>query len=127
MSPTRGLTREECDELMGERLAPLPLFVVEGKEAAHMSPQRMTPLDRVLCLTAALFGIGAFLFALRGVGDPRNAYPSSVLPFGILCLIAGLTAASFVLYRGRWRYDGSCRHSLTCGHVPPTHVNACHD
>jgi thioredoxin reductase (NADPH) len=28
----------------------------------------MKPLDRVLCMTAALFGIGAFLFALRGVG-----------------------------------------------------------
>ncbi len=55
---------------------------------------RMKPLDRVLCITAALFGIGAFLFALRGVGDPRNQYPGWVLPFGIVCLIAGLTAAS---------------------------------
>ena len=61
--------------------------------------QRMKPLDRVLCITAALFGIGAFLFALRGVGDPRNNYPGWVLPFGIVCLIAGLTAASFVLDR----------------------------
>jgi hypothetical protein len=33
------------------------------------------PLDPVLCITAALFGVGAFLFALRGVSDPRNAYP----------------------------------------------------
>ncbi len=64
--------------------------------------RRMKPLDRVLCITAALFGIGAFLFALRGVGDPRNTYPGWVLPFGIICLIAGLTAASFTLYRGRW-------------------------
>jgi hypothetical protein len=62
---------------------------------------RMKPLDRVLCITAALFGIGASLFALRGVGDPRNDYPGWVLPFGIVCLIAGLTAASFTLYRGR--------------------------
>jgi hypothetical protein len=30
----------------------------------------MKPLDRVLCITAALFGIGAFVFALRAVGDP---------------------------------------------------------
>jgi hypothetical protein len=64
---------------------------------------RMTPLDRVLCITAALFGIGAFIFALRAVGDPRSSYPGWVLPFGVLCLIAGLTAASFTLYCGRWR------------------------
>jgi hypothetical protein len=63
----------------------------------------MKPLDRVLCITAALFGIGAFLFALRGVGDPRNSYFGWVLPFGIRCLIVDLTAASFALYRGRWR------------------------
>jgi hypothetical protein len=37
MTPVRGITREACDELMGERLALLPLFVVEGKEVAHMS------------------------------------------------------------------------------------------
>src|SRR5258706_562654 len=103
MSPVRGITREECDELMGERLALLPLFVVVGKEVAHMSQKRMKPLDRVLCLTAALFGIGAFISTLRAVGDPRNTYPGRVLPFGIVCLIAGLTAASFTLYRGRWR------------------------
>ncbi len=63
--------------------------------------EQMKPLDRVLCITAALFGIGAFLFALRAVGDLRNSYPGWVLSFGILCLIAGLTAASFTLYRGR--------------------------
>jgi hypothetical protein len=66
-------------------------------------PQRMTLLDRVLCLTAALFGIGAFLFALSDVSDPRNAYPGWVLPFGIICLIAGLTTSSLVTWRGRWR------------------------
>ncbi len=55
---------------------------------------RMKPLDRVLCITAALFGIGAFNFALRDVGDPRNNYPGWVLPFGIIYLIAGLTADS---------------------------------
>ncbi len=56
----------------------------------------MKPLDRVLCLTAALCGIGAFLFALLGLSDPRNTYPGWVLPFGVVCLIAGLTAASLV-------------------------------
>jgi hypothetical protein len=43
----------------------------------------------------------------RGVGDPRNAYPGWVLPFGVVCLIAGLTAASLVTWRGRWRWDGA--------------------
>jgi hypothetical protein len=62
---------------------------------------RMKPLDRVLCITAALFGIGAFLFALRGVGDPRNTYPGWVLPFGIIYLIAGVTTASLVTWRNR--------------------------
>jgi hypothetical protein len=38
----------------------------------------MKLLDRVLCITATLFGIGAFVFALRSVGDPRNAYPGWV-------------------------------------------------
>lgn len=65
--------------------------------------QRMKPLDRVLCITAALFGIGAFVFAQRDVSDPRNQYPGWVLLLGIVCLIAGLTAASFVTWRGRWR------------------------
>jgi hypothetical protein len=31
---------------------------------------RMKPLDRVLCITAALCGIGAFLFALRDASNP---------------------------------------------------------
>ncbi len=35
-------------------------------------PVRMKPLDRVLCVTAALWGILAFTFALLAVGDPRN-------------------------------------------------------
>jgi hypothetical protein len=39
----------------------------------------------------------------RGVGDPRNMYPGWVLPFGVVCLIAGLTAAALVTWRGRWR------------------------
>jgi len=71
------------------------------KQKPRKPPQRMKSLDRVLCLTAALWGIGAFLFALRGVGDPRNQYPGWVLPFGIACLIAGLTAASFVTWHNR--------------------------
>ncbi len=64
---------------------------------------RMKPFDRILAGTAGLWGIGAFLFALRDVRDPRNNYPGWVLPFGIVCLIAGLTAASFITWRGRWR------------------------
>ncbi len=44
----------------------------------------MKRLDRALCVTAALFGIGAFLFALVAVGDPRNTYPGWVLPFGVV-------------------------------------------
>jgi hypothetical protein len=76
---------------------PDPSEYAEDK-AAHM---RMKPLDHVLCLTAALFGIGAFLFALRGVGDPRNTYPGWVLPFGIVCLIAGLTTGSLVTWHNR--------------------------
>ena len=47
--------------------------------------------------------MGAFLFALRIVGDPRNMYPGWVLPFAIVYPIAGLTAASLVTCRGRWR------------------------
>ncbi len=62
----------------------------------------------MLFLTAALFGIGAFLFALRGIGDPRNMYPGRVLPFGVVYLIAGLTAASLVTWRGRWRSGAQC-------------------
>jgi hypothetical protein len=65
--------------------------------------QRMKFLDRVLCVTAAWLGITAFLAALDAVSDPRGTHPSSVLPFGIVCLIAGLTAASLVTWRGRWR------------------------
>jgi hypothetical protein len=61
----------------------------------------MKPFDRVLCITAALFGLRAFIFALRGVGDLRNAYPGWVLPFGIICLIAGVTTASLVTWRNR--------------------------
>jgi hypothetical protein len=63
-------------------------------------PPRTKPLDRVLCITAALFGLGAFLFALRAVGDPRNDYPGWVLPFGIICVFAGARVASLVTWRG---------------------------
>jgi hypothetical protein len=54
-------------------------------------------------VTAALWGIGAFLFALRLASNPIGPQPGWALPGGIICLIAGLTAASFTLYRGRWR------------------------
>jgi|GraSoi_2013_60cm_1033757.scaffolds.fasta_scaffold51795_1 hypothetical protein len=72
----------------------------------------MKLLDRVLCIAAALWGILAFLFALRGVGDPRNSYPGWVLLFGIACLIAGLTAASLATWR-------AARHEATTAHAAP--------
>ena len=61
----------------------------------------MKRLTRVLSVTAALFGISAFLFAVDAVSDPRNTYPGWVLPVGIVCLIAGLSTASLVTWRGR--------------------------
>ncbi len=63
----------------------------------------MKSLDRVLCVTAPIFGVGAFIFPLRDVSDPRNDYPGWLLPVGIVCLIAGPTAAPLVTWRGRWR------------------------
>ncbi len=33
---------------------------------------RMKPVDRVRCLTAALFGIGAFFFALLAASNPMG-------------------------------------------------------
>ncbi len=33
---------------------------------------RMKPLDRVLCVTAALFGIGAFINALYAASNPMG-------------------------------------------------------
>jgi uncharacterized membrane protein len=55
-----------------------------GKEAFHM---RMKPLDRVLCLRAALVGIGAFLFALRLASTPLRTLLGWALPVGIVCLL----------------------------------------
>ena len=75
----------------------------QKQQKQQKPPQRMKPLDRVLCIMAAMWGILAFVFALRGVGDPRNAYPGWALPFGIVCLLVGLTTASLVTWRGRWR------------------------
>ncbi len=40
----------------------------------------MMPLDRMLCVTAALSGIGAFVFVLRGVGDPPTCIPAGSCP-----------------------------------------------
>jgi hypothetical protein len=65
--------------------------------------QRMKFLDRVLCVTAAWLGITAFLAALDAVSDPRGTHPGWALPVGILCLIAGLSVASLVTWRGRGR------------------------
>jgi hypothetical protein len=60
-------------------------------------------LNRVLSVTATLFGIGAFLFALCVASDPRGTHPALVLSVGIVCLIVGLSAASLAAGRGRWR------------------------
>jgi hypothetical protein len=64
-----------------------------------MSQQRMKPLDPVLCVTAALWGISAFLFALRLASNPMGPQPAWALPVGIVCLIVGLTTASLVTWR----------------------------
>jgi hypothetical protein len=39
----------------------------------------MKPLDRLLCVTAAIFGIGAFLFALRAASNPIGPQPGWAL------------------------------------------------
>ncbi len=62
----------------------------------------MKRLDRVLCVTAALFGIGAFIGALRLASNPMGPQPAWALPIGIVCLIVGLTTASLITWRGRW-------------------------
>ncbi len=64
---------------------------------------RMKPLDRVLCLRAALVGICAFLFALRLASTPLRTQLGWALPLGIVCLLVGLTIASLLTWRGRWR------------------------
>ncbi len=64
---------------------------------------RTKPVDRVLYVTASLFGIGAFIGALRLASDPLGPQPGWALPVGIVCLIAGLTTASLVTWRGHWR------------------------
>lgn len=63
----------------------------------------MKPLDHVLTVTAALFGIGAFLSALRLASNPLGPQPGWALPVGIVCLIAGFSTTSLVTWRGRWR------------------------
>jgi hypothetical protein len=63
----------------------------------------MKPLDRALCVSAGLLGVFAFLFALRAASNPMGPHPGWALPVGIVCLIVGLSAASLVTWRGRWR------------------------
>jgi hypothetical protein len=41
-----------------------------------MSRERMKPIDRMLCITAALFGIGAFIFALHVDSNPMGLHPA---------------------------------------------------
>jgi hypothetical protein len=57
---------------------------------------RMKPLDRLLCITAALFGIGAFFFALRLASNPMETQPGWALSIGVICLIVGFTTGSLV-------------------------------
>ena len=64
---------------------------------------QMDRTARVLCLTAGLLGLATFAFSLRAASDPLWPYLGWVLPFGIVCLIAGLTTGSLVTWRGRWR------------------------
>jgi hypothetical protein len=71
-----------------------------GKEAASHADE---PLDRALCITAALFGISAFFFVLRTASNPLGPQPGWALPVGIVCLLVGLTSASLLIWRGRWR------------------------
>jgi hypothetical protein len=62
----------------------------------------LVPVDRVLCVTATLLGIGAFLFALRTASNPMGLHGSQLgwaLPVGIVCLMVGLTTASLVTWR----------------------------
>jgi len=61
------------------------------------------PFDRMLCVTAALFGIGAFLFALHAASNPLGPHAGWLMPIGIVCLLVGLTTASLVTWRGRGR------------------------
>jgi len=63
----------------------------------------MKPLDRALCLAAALFGIGLFLGVFVLASNPLGPQPGWALPVGIVGLLVGLTTASLVTWRGRWR------------------------
>jgi hypothetical protein len=63
----------------------------------------MTPLDRVLRVTAALWGIGVFAFALRAASNPMGPPPGWALHVGVICLIVGLTTGSLVTWCGSWR------------------------
>src|SRR5258708_39670454 len=85
------LLREWAAFCASARLPTLPTACPAFLQAPRMrqkQPQkpapRMKPFDRILAGTAGLWGIGAFLFALRDVRDPRNNYPGWVLPFGIV-------------------------------------------
>jgi hypothetical protein len=59
----------------------------------------MKLVDRVMTLTAGALGLIVFVLTLQGV----KAGKAWELPIGIVALIVGLVAASFVAYRGRPR------------------------
>ncbi len=46
----------------------------------HPPHQRMKPLDRVLCVTAALFGIGAFSSRCAVSAIPATCIPAGSCP-----------------------------------------------
>ncbi len=50
----------------------------------------MKPLDRVLCITAALWGIDQCIFAVRAASAPMGLLPGRTLPVGIRCLSPAL-------------------------------------
>jgi len=54
----------------------------------------MRPFDRLLCVAAGLWGVGAFVFGLRNGSGPA-------LVLGIAALVVGLATASLVAWRPR--------------------------
>ncbi len=63
----------------------------------------MKLFDRMLCVSAGGLGVAIFVVAVQ----KADMLPWA-LPVGIIALLAGLTTASVVAWRGRWQ-----------GHSPP--------
>jgi hypothetical protein len=82
------------------------------------------PVDRVLCVAATLFGIGAFLFALRTASNPMGLHGSQLgwaLAIGIICLIVGLSITSLAAWRGGWcsEDDDAPARAVPVAHLRP--------